>query len=288
MLPALNICPISLCNSPTFYYVKPLAHTKNLKQLKNKDLKEKALGNRGFFFILRNSIFELIHLIKITLFENKCKLCENDLVFKEEKHICSDCLISIKQKPLNTCNRCGKSINRNLEICGECLINPPEYKKHLSFSTYEDRLRDLVLKSKYSMNEPLKAISIQYYIETFSKIHTIKFDYIIPVPMDKGRERKYDHVFEITKILSKKLNIELETDNLIKIKRTEPQAGLTMAKRLKNLNGAFKLNNPDKLSNKTVLLIDDVYTTGTTIKKCSAPLIKAGASVYAITLARSV
>ena len=63
---------------------------------------------------------------------------------------------------------------------------------------------------------------------------------------------------------------------------------LSMAKRLKNLNGAFKLINPDKLRNKTILLIDDVYTTGTTIKKCSEQCIKAGATVYAVTLARSV
>ncbi len=237
---------------------------------------------------IKKIFLELIHLIKITLFENKCKLCENDLVFKEEKHICSDCSISIKKKPLNTCNQCGKSISRNLEICGECLVNPPIYIKHLSYSTYENRLRDLILRSKYRENEPLKAISIQYYIETFSKINTIKFDYVIPVPMDKGRDREYDHIFEITKILSKKLNIELEINNLVKTKQTEPQAGLTMAKRLKNLNGAFKLNNPEKIKSKTILLVDDVYTTGTTIKKCSAPLIKAGASVYAITLARSI
>ena len=261
------------------------SHKKNLKQHTNK---EKAPGDRGFFFIVKNFILEFINLFKLSLFENNCKICDNDLILQEEKHICIECLSSIKSRPEKTCNRCGKEIRADLEICGECLINPPSFVRHLSYSTYKEKLRDLILKSKYSEVEPLKQLTIDYYIETYKKIGHIRFDLIIPVPMDHGRDRKYDHIFEIAKILSRKLKIKLEINNLIKTKKTEPQAGLTMTERLKNLNNAFKITNPDKLRNKTILLIDDIYTTGTTIKKCSKPMIKAGATVYAITLARSI
>ncbi len=256
--------------------------------MKKSSNKKEAPSNRGFFFIIKNSLQELINLIKISLFDIKCKICENDLVFKEEKHICNECYNSTKIGDLPVCRKCGKKIRKDLELCGECLRNPPLYTRHLSFSTYEDKIRELILKSKYREVEPLKNITVKYYLETLKKIKSIKFDFIIPIPMDKSRDREYDHILEITKLLSNKLNINLEINNLIKKKQTEPQAGLSMAKRLKNLNGAFKLINPDKLRNKTILLIDDVYTTGTTIKKCSEPCIKAGATVYAVTLARSV
>jgi len=237
---------------------------------------------------LKDYYSRLIHLIKISLFENKCKLCDVPLVFEEEKHICNDCSKSIVFNNFNICNRCGKRISRNLQLCGECMINPPSFVRHISFSTYEDKLRDLILKSKYREVKPLRDISINCYIEVFSHFNDINFDYIIPVPMDQGRARNYNHILEIAKVLAVRLRISLEADNLIKIKQTEPQAGLTMAKRLKNLNKAFKLKAPNRLKNKTIIIIDDVYTTGTTIKKCSEPLIRAGATVYAITLARSV
>ncbi len=76
--------------------------------------------------------------------------------------------------------------------------------------------------------------------------------------------------------------------NLKKIKKTLPQAGLSMKKRLNNLNGAFKLNNPVEVRGKKILLIDDVYTTGTTVKKCTGLMKRVRADVIVLTLARSI
>jgi ComF family protein len=142
---------------------------------------------------------------------------------------------------------------------------------------------------KYKGVERLKLLFVDYYIELFEEKINEDFDYIIPVPPDRGRKRKreFSPIFEISKILSRRLGIPLSSGNLTKVKQTLPQAGLTRAQRITNLDGAFKLKHPEKIKSKKLLLIDDVYTTGTTINKCAQILTKQKADVVALTLARS-
>ena len=142
---------------------------------------------------------------------------------------------------------------------------------------------------KYNGVERLKYLFVDYYMELFKEKINENFDYIVPVPPDRirKREREFSPILEIAKILSRRLEIPLASRNLIKIKKTLPQAGLTRAKRIANLDGAFKLKHPEKIKEKKLLLIDDVYTTGTTIKKCAQLLKKQNADVIALTLARS-
>jgi ComF family protein len=167
-------------------------------------------------------------------------------------------------------------------------VTPPLYRKHFSFSIYDGVLKDLILLFKYGEIKKLKNLIAAYYSEIFNKKICEEFDFLIPVPPDKNRKREFNPIFEIAKVLSKSINVRLLSNRLLKIKKTEPQAGLSRSKRLKNLDGAFVLKKPNRLKGKKVLLIDDVYTTGTTIKQCTKLLIKAGADVVAITLARSI
>ncbi len=88
-------------------------------------------------------------------------------------------------------------------------------------------------------------------------------------------------------ILSKYYDKKLSAKNLVKIKNTEKQSSLNYNKRIKNLNKAFIIKDPEVLTGKKILLIDDVYTTGTTVKKCSLLLKKYSKSIYVATLARS-
>ncbi|MCP5107575.1 MAG: ComF family protein, partial [bacterium] len=99
---------------------------------------------------------------------------------------------------------------------------------------------------------------------------------------------EFNPVLELAKILSRRFEIPLLGNHLVKHKKTLPQAGLSRSKRLTNLDGAFKLAVAPSLKGKKVILVDDVYTTGTTIKKCTELLNKQDAEVTALTLARSV
>ncbi len=236
---------------------------------------------------------EGIKITRLSVFLCQCKLCEKELVLEGEDMICRECeekVLKLGDTPL-VCQHCGCLMGTHYDRCGECLINPPLFRKHTSYGRYEEELKELILKFKYGGVEPLKHLLAGYYIEVFKKElkELAEFDFIVPVPPDKGRKREFHPVMEIAKILSKQLGIQLLPRHLVKVKKTLPQAGLTRSRRLKNLNGAFKLTNaPPSIKGKNILLIDDVYTTGTTIKKCTELFVKKDAKVVALTLARSV
>ncbi len=172
-------------------------------------------------------------------------------------------------------------------LCGECLLNPPIFRKHVSYDKYGGILKKLILRYKYGNIESLKYLWVECYCTLFYAFYNESFDYIIPVPADHGRKREFAHILEVSKLLSSRLNIPILPNNLIKFKQTVPQAGLSRAKRLKNLDNAFKLTKPGIIKGKKILLIDDIYTTGTTIDRCTRLLVQNHAEVCAMTLARS-
>lgn len=214
------------------------------------------------------------------------------MVYEDENLLCRDCHeqianIRYHDRLLNICQHCGRTMDHLYERCGNCILQPPSYRKHCSYSRYLDLFKDLILMYKYANIEKLKYLFADCYIELFNEKINEPFDFIIPVPPDKGRKREYVPNLEIAKIISRRLGIPLSFNNLIKVKKTPAQTKLTRAQRLTNLDGAFKLMHPEKITGKKLLLIDDVFTTGTTMNKCSQVLIKQKADVVALTLARS-
>ena len=235
---------------------------------------------------------QLKRIVQLSIFLSTCKGCGNQLVFEGEDILCKDCreqIANIRYHDgwFNICQHCGRTLDHQYERCGECILHPPPYRKHRSYSRYQDLLRNLILMYKYSGIEKLKYLFVDYYIELFNEKINEAFDYIVPVPPDRCRKREFSPILEISKILSRRLGITLSSGNLIKVKQTPPQARLTRAQRITNLDGAFKLKHPEKIKGKKLLLIDDVYTTGTTINKCAQLLLKQEADVIVLTLARS-
>jgi ComF family protein len=235
---------------------------------------------------------QLKRIVQLSIFLSTCKGCGNQLVFEGEDLLCQDCQeqianIRYHDSWLNMCQHCGRTLDHQYERCGNCILQPPPYRKHRSYSRYQELLRDLILMYKYKGIEKLKYLFVDFYIELFDEKINEAFDYIVPVPPDRGRKREFSPILEISKIFSRRVGIPLSSGNLIKVKQTPPQAGLTRAQRITNLDGAFKLKHPGEIKGKKLLLIDDVYTTGTTINKCAQLLLKQEADVVVLTLARS-
>lgn len=114
-------------------------------------------------------------------------------------------------------------------------------------------------------------------------------DMVIPVPLERGRERQrgFNQSALLAQYLAQNVSLLYPGQALRKLKKTAPQVNLTREDRLVNLSGAFSLNPRISLSAKRILLIDDVYTTGATVSECSRVLLKAGAKeVNILTLAR--
>jgi ComF family protein len=119
----------------------------------------------------------------------------------------------------------------------------------------------------------------------------IDVDVIIPVPLHPTRLRARE--FNQSLLLADQLSLHLVRPvlptHLVRITPTDPQTTLTRQARLRNLRKAFEVRKPQDLVEKRILLVDDVFTTGTTLNECAKTLCKAGSGpVFALTLARTV
>ena len=228
-----------------------------------------------------------MQMIGVSLFLPRCRNCNLDLVQPGEKIICSDCRQKICLATENQCRVCGKFLPDGIEICGSCLLQPPPFLRHVSYAAYEDTLREIIIIYKYGEVEALKTLLTSLYLEILQKKMLSGFQAVVPVPVDRARRHGFMPVWAMGRILARELKIEFLPRLLLKKKSTPPQVGLSQAQRKTNLDGAFTLAEKQKLNGKKILLIDDVTTTGTTIKKCAALLNKSGARVTALTLAQS-
>lgn len=118
-----------------------------------------------------------------------------------------------------------------------------------------------------------------------------QFDYLVPVPV--SRQRKNDRGYAQTHLVAKELSIltgvPVATDILIKVKNTEKQSHLKRKQRLTNLIDAFEVENKEKIQNKRICIVDDIVTTGSTLKECGKTLLNANAlSCSAICIACSL
>jgi len=232
-------------------------------------------------------IITFFNIIINSVYSKKCLICSELISDLKNGHICLKCKENISGKKLNVCQICSIELSNGMSICGQCRIKPPPFKKHVSYSIYKEEMRKMILLYKLSGKENLKYYISDLYKKIIDENFMSDFDVIIPVPTDPGRKSTCKPVYEISILLSKYYGKKLSSKNLIKIRSTEKQSSLNYNKRIKNLNNAFMIKDPEVLAGKKILLIDDVYTTGTTVKKCSLLLKKYSRSIYVVTLARS-
>lgn len=119
----------------------------------------------------------------------------------------------------------------------------------------------------------------------------IDADVIIPVPLHPARlrAREFNQSLLLADELSRHLARPVSATNLVRTAATDPQTTLSRQERLRNLRNAFEIRRPQDLAGKRILLVDDVFTTGTTLNECAKTLRKSGAgTVFALTLVRTV
>jgi ComF family protein len=226
-------------------------------------------------------------MVMVSLFLPRCRICALDLVQPGEKIICAGCRQKIRPAAENQCLTCGKFIASGIETCGSCLLRPPPFLRHVSFAAYEGTLREIIILYKYGEVEALKTLLASLYLETLQEKLPGGFQAVVPVPVDRKRRHGFMPVRTLGRLLARKLKIAFLPDLLLKKKSTPPQVGLSQAQRRANLDGAFALAAGEKPQGMNILLIDDVTTTGTTIRKCCAVLKKGGARVTVLTLGQS-
>ncbi len=188
------------------------------------------------------------------------------------------------------CGVCGKI---GLPICKECEEKIKQYEINLVqkdkffIYKYQDIIRNLLLNYKFNDASYL-ANSFAYLIKNNKKIYSIlkSYDIIIPVPLHKKRmnERGYNQ----TELIAKKLEIPIETKCLIKTKNIKPQSTKTAKQRQIDIKNVFAIQNVDKIKNKKILLLDDIYTTGSTANECIKTLSKATNKIGFLAIAKEM
>lgn len=175
--------------------------------------------------------------------------------------------------------------------CGACQKTSRSFDQAVSALRYDDESRQMVIGFKHQ-DKPEYA---KYFAKLLKQAGTDLFadtDFIIPVPLHQKRlfTRRYNQSALLTNILARELSINHYPDLLMRTKNTPPQQG-NSNKRFKNVAGAFKVasNLKKDIQHKNILLVDDVYTTGSTAENCAKVLKRAGANkVYVLTVFRVI
>lgn len=216
-----------------------------------------------------------------------CIIC-NKKILADRNRVCSVCEENIVKITPPICRKCGRQLkNDTKDICNDCSNTKHYFIEARAFGHYEGILRKLIYQFKYRGQ---KDLALFLGVKMFSVLETLSWpaiDFIVPVPLHRSRlkERGYNQALLLAKVLNKNTGIPI-SEELIRAKATEHQTILTRSYRQRNLANAFAIRR-NKFCNKTILLIDDVYTTGTTVNECSKTLKKAGAKeIYVLTCAR--
>jgi ComF family protein len=201
---------------------------------------------------------------------------------------CPDCQARVPRIHKPFCEKCGIP-TKGADLCEKCKSNPPAYRMMRSWAVFDSPIQNGLHTMKYRRNIGLgEAIAMQ----TADFVHSLhwQLDVLIPVPLGKKRlkERGYNQVALVARPLAYQIGIRYEPDALWKTRETRSQVGLTISQRSENVQNAYQADST-VVKDKSILIMDDVATTGSTISACTAALRSAGAQeVYVLTIARAL
>lgn len=226
------------------------------------------------------------------LFPRRCPLC-HEIVIPKDKKVCPDCFSKLRPIVEPCCKRCSKPIAiPEQEYCYDCMKSEHHYERGFAVYVYEGTIKTSLMKFKFHGKQEYADFYIeqliQYAGEPLKRLH---LDLILPVPLHprKLRMRGFNQAQLLAQGVAAFLERPMNQHLLIRTKFTLPQKKLDDKERLHNLEQAFDLRlgtlPNSNLSGKRILLVDDIYTTGSTIEACTRILLKAGcAKVYFITV----
>jgi len=189
-------------------------------------------------------------------------------------------------------------MDRDEPVCGLCQRLHPPFEKAVAYGSYDGGLRDLIHLLKFQQVRPAAAVLGRMLAEAIAGIdYTLPAGEIavVPVPLHarKRAQRGFNQADLIARAALKQISrperFQIMPGALIRRRETESQIGLTRHQRRVNMRGAFAVPDPMQIEKRNVLLVDDVFTTGTTAAECATVLRRAGANrVYVATVARTL
>ena len=201
---------------------------------------------------------------------------------------CPDCQERVPHINKPFCDTCGIP-TKGADICEKCRSNPPAYRMMRSWAVFDSPVQNALHTIKYGGNIGLGDMIALQMTDYF---HLLQWPVqaIIPVPLGKNRlkERGYNQTALVARPLAHEVGMEYLPQALRKTRETRSQVGLTASQRQENVHNAYQAD-PEIVKRRSILLMDDVATTGSTISACTESLLSAGAQdVYVLTIARAL
>jgi ComF family protein len=242
-----------------------------------------------------------------TIFPSECRICSAFLTNISRLPVCDECIVAMRPMEGTFCARCGETLAQRLAsfnqeeadgLCGNCRTAQPPYAVAWAYGSYETGLRELIHLLKYDNVLPAAKVLGRMLTQVILRMQPA-FEanevLVVPVPLHrtKQRQRGFNQSELIVRAALKHsvpgIRFELNPHLLERRRVTESQIGLTQHQRRENLRGAFRVTKPERVAGREILLVDDVFTTGTTISECARVLRRAGAAnVWVATVARTL
>ncbi|MEE9542574.1 MAG: ComF family protein [Thermodesulfobacteriota bacterium] len=220
-----------------------------------------------------------------------CPLCrDSDSPSLKTDGLCAHCLAGFKKVSKPVCSICGApfvSSSGPDHLCAKCIKTKRPFVKARSALYYTDEGAEAIKRFKYHGVFSLKPAFDNIFYALLDEFRDV--DLIIPVPLHRRRlaHRGFNQSLILARLVAKRLNKKLDYTTLKRVRLTRPQTELKGEERKRNVRGAFEVSSLSDYKDKKLLLVDDVYTTGSTVSECARVLKRAGGVVSVLTLARS-
>ena len=205
-----------------------------------------------------------------------CDVCGEELVANTRYRLCSDCMEKLPFAKGHRCLCCGVPLADESDYCNRCQYERGAFVKNRSPLVYEGETKKMIYSLKFAkkkyLAETLGALMADEFLDC-----DMKADIIVFVPMTESEQKKrgFNQSELLANEVGKRLNIPV-LPALVKIKDTKAQKELQGKDRASNLEGAFACVF-EQVKNRTILLVDDIFTTGATANECAKTLLKAKA-----------
>lgn len=236
-------------------------------------------------------VSKLIQSVINLLFPRRCPVC-GDIVMPEGALICPSCVTKLSPVRQPTCKKCGKEVfSDHIEYCLDCTRHPRSFEAAAALLNYNTAAQQSMAAIKYRNRREY----LDFYAQAIAFRHGkwmahIRAEALVPVPVHPARQRKrgFNQAEELANRLSRLTGIPVLSDFLIRTRKTAPQKELSPTERLNNLQQAFAVSSAYQHVHpipSCVILVDDIYTTGSTAECCTRILKQAGVErVYLITI----
>lgn len=209
------------------------------------------------------------------IYPPRCSICDKVLYTGNDEGICKDCGEGLEYVSEPYCMKCGKPVDVDEEFCVDCVNKRTSFEYGRAVFVYNKYMQKSMAGFKYCKRAEYGKFYASQIAKMYGKwIERISPDALIPVPVheDRRMKRGYNQSEIIAEILGNKMGIKVISDLIFRTKNTLPQKELSDRERKSNLYNAFVVSEASRelyQNVKCVIIIDDIYTTGSTIEECS-------------------